>query len=177
MRRSRICHRSSCIDAPSHPGRSAHVSAASGVVQRGDFAYVIGDDELFLAAFRISEPTPGRLHRALGGDLPLDHDARKQAKPDLESVDDLADGRAPAATALRGMRAYDLGQLGGAKLTFSDASPRRLRRIESAYKVEGVHAALDTGVMTLTLVCDQDDAGVASPLLSATLPLEQEEKR
>ncbi len=301
------------LDAPSDPGRPSHVSAASGVVQRGDFAYVIGDDELFLAVFRVSDQAPGRLHRALAGDLPLGGDARKQAKPDLEvltalppferhphgallglgsgstpsrdrgfvwglapngsldgrpdeidlgplygllreSLDDLniegaavmGDGfwllqrgnsdlganvvtelaldevldalvgdRTLAATELRGMRSYDLGRLGDARLTFSDASPlgnellvftasaeaspdtysdgkivgsvvgtidrdggvRRLRTIESAYKVEGVHAALDTGVMTLTFVCDQDDADVASPLLSATLPLDQEEKR
>ncbi|HEX2161467.1 MAG TPA: hypothetical protein VHF88_06575 [Thermoleophilaceae bacterium] len=300
------------LEAPSHPGRPAHVSAASGVVQRGDFAYVIGDDELFLAVFRVSDQSPGRLHRALGGDLPLGHDDRKRAKPDLEvltalppfgshahgallglgsgskpnrdrgfvwglapdgsldgepyeidleplyarlreSVDDLnvegaavmGDGlwllqrgngergvnvvtevaldealdallrdRAFVASELRAMRSYDLGRLGDAKLTFSDASPlgdellvftasaeaspdtfadgeiagsvvgtigrdgevRRLREIDSDHKVEGVHAALDAGVATLTLVCDQDDAEAASPLLSATLPLDQEEK-
>lgn len=300
------------LDAPSHPDRPAHVSAASGVVQRGDFAYVIGDDELSLAVFRVSDPAPGRLHRVLSGDLPSGADERKRAKPDLEvltalppfeqhpqgallglgsgskpnrdrgfvwalapdgsldgepdeidlqplygllreSLDELniegaavmSDGfwllqrgnsdlganvvtelaldevldalvgdRTLAAGELRGMRSYDLGQLGKARLTFSDASPlgeellvftasaeassdtysdgeivgsvvgtidrdggvRRLRRIESAYKVEGVHGALDTGVMTLTFVCDQDDPDVASPLLSATLPLDQEEK-
>jgi hypothetical protein len=47
----------------------------------------------------------------------------------------------------------------------------RLRTIDRKYKVEGVHAALDTGVMTLTFVCDQDDPETASPLLSATMPL------
>jgi hypothetical protein len=31
-------------------------------------------------------------------------------------------------------------------------------------------------VTTLTFVCDQDDPDVASPLLSATLPLDQEER-
>ena len=34
---------------------------------------------------------------------------------------------------------------------------RRLRTIDRKYKVEGVHAALDTGVVTMTFVCDQDD--------------------
>lgn len=300
------------LDGASDPGRPSHVAAASGVVQRGDFAYVIGDDELFLAAFRISAQAPGRLHRVLSGDLPLSHDARKQSKPDLEVltalppfeqhphgallglgsgstpnrdrgfvwalapdgsldgwpseidleplyallrerlddlnvegaavmgdglwllqrgnsdlganvvtelelgevIDALVGDRALAVREIRGMRSYDLGRLGGARLTFSDASPlgdellvftasaeasadtysdgeiagsvvgtidrdgevRRLRTIDSAYKVEGVHAALDTGVMTLTFVCDQDDSDVASPLLSATLPLDQEEK-
>jgi hypothetical protein len=304
--------RTLALEAPSHPGRPAHVSAASGVVQSGDFAYVIGDDELFLAAFRVSGQSPGRLHRVLAGDLPLGHDARKRAKPDLEvltalppfgqhphgallglgsgsrptrdrgfvwalapdgsldgrpdeidleplytllreivedlnvegaavmgdgfrllqrgngalganvvaelpldeMIDALAGERTLAVTELRGMRSYDLGRLGGARLTFSDASPlgddllvftasaeatsdtysdgeiagsvvgtidrdgevRRLHAIDSAYKVEGVHAALDADAVTLTFVCDQDDADVASPLLSAKLPLDQEER-
>jgi len=296
------------LDAPSGPGRAAHVSAASGVVRRADFVYVVGDDELFLAVFEMSKGEPGRLERALDGDLPLDHSDRKGAKPDLEaltvlppfedhpygallglgsgstrardrgfvwrlgsdgglrgeanavdlaplysllreSLDDLnvegaavmgdqfwllqrgngANGanvvveleldevmrslvqdRTFAARELHGVHEYELGDLGGAKLTFSDASPlggellvftasaegapdtyqdgeilgsvvgtialdgevRRLRTIDRSYKVEGVHAVLDTGVMTLTFVCDQDDPDVASPLLSATMALD-----
>ena len=75
------------LDEPSEEGRPAHVAAASGVVRRGDFAYVIGDDELFLAVFRLSAAEePGTLRRALAGDLPLDHDARGDAKPDLEAL-------------------------------------------------------------------------------------------
>ena len=296
------------LDEPSDPGRPAHVSAASGVVQRADFVYVIGDDELFLAVFEVSTGAPGRLERVLSGDLSSERSARKEAKPDLEGLTVLppsedhphgallglgsgstpardrgfvwglaADGslegrvreidlgplysvvreqveelniegaavmgdqlwllqrgnseagtnvvvelalagamgslmrdRAVAAPDLEGVRAYDLGELDGAKLTFSDASPlgdellvftasaetskntyedgairgsvvgtidgggevRRLRTIDRAYKVEGVHATVDTGVMTLTFVCDQDDPNVASPLLSATMPLD-----
>ncbi|MBA3263986.1 MAG: hypothetical protein H0T69_16260 [Thermoleophilaceae bacterium] len=295
------------LDAPSGPGRAAHISAASGVVQRADFVYVVGDDELFLGVFEVSTDVPGRLERVLSGDLPTDRDGRKGAKPDLEALTVLppfeehphgallglgsgstpardrgfvwglaADGSlegqareidlAPLYSLLRGqvkelniegaavmgdqlwllqrgnselganvvaelalsdvmgsllrdrtfaaaelqrVRAYDLGELDGVKLTFSDASPlggellvftasaessgdtyedgailgsvvgtidrdgevRRLRTIDRAYKVEGVHATLDTGVMTLTFVCDQDDPDVASPLLSATMPL------
>jgi hypothetical protein len=295
------------LEAASGPGRQAHVSAASGVVQRGDFVYVIGDDELFLAVFEVASGAPGRLERVFVGELPADRDARKAAKPDLEALtvlppfedhpqgallglgsgsssardrgfvwglgpdgalrgealqieltplygllrdelgelniegaavvgehlwllqrgnsevgvnvvaelalsevmDSLVRDRALAASELRRVRAYDLGELGGAKLTFSDASPlggellvftasaesspntyedgdilgsvvgtidgdgdvRRLRTIDRTYKVEGVHAMLETGVMTLTFVCDQDDAEVASPLLSATMPL------
>jgi hypothetical protein len=49
---------------------------------------------------------------------------------------------------------------------------QRLRTIDSEYKVEGVHAVLDTGVLGLTFVCDQDDPDVPSPLLSATMPVE-----
>lgn len=301
------------LEAPSGTGRQAHVSAASGVVQRGDFVYVIGDDELFLAVFEIASGAPGRLERVFVGELPGDADARKAAKPDLEALTVLppfedhpqgallglgsgstsardrgfvwglgADGallgdavqieltplyellrgelgelniegaavvgehlwllqrgnselgvnvvaelalsevmeslvrdRALAASELRRVRAYELGELGGAKLTFSDASPlggellvftasaessantyedggilgsvvgtidgdgevRRLRTIDRTYKVEGVHAMLETGVMTLTFVCDQDDAEVASPLLSATMPLAEAAER
>ena len=296
------------LEAPSGPGRGAYVSAASGVVQRADFVYVVGDDELFLAVFEISTGAPGRLERVLSGDLPSTRDDRKEAKPDLEALTvlppfeehphgallGLGSGSTPARdrgfiwalaangsldgqareidlaplysvlrghlkelniegaavmgeqlwllqrgnselganvvaelalsdvmgsllhdpavefAELQGVRAYDLGELDGAKLTFSDASPlggellvftasaegsantyqdgkilgsmvgtidsdgevRRLRTIDRAYKVEGVHATLDTGVMTLTFVCDQDDPDVPSPLLSATMPLD-----
>ena len=37
------------LEEPSGPERPAHVAAGSGVVRRGDYAYVIGDDELFIA--------------------------------------------------------------------------------------------------------------------------------
>jgi hypothetical protein len=49
---------------------------------------------------------------------------------------------------------------------------RRLRTIDRKHKVEGVHAALDTGVVTMTFVCDQDDPEIPSPLLSATMPVD-----
>src|SRR5215204_4188936 len=75
------------LDEPSADGRPAHLSAGSGIVRRGDFAYVIGDDELFLAVFRLSAAQErGELRRALAGELPLDHAARKEAKPDLEAL-------------------------------------------------------------------------------------------
>ena len=290
---------------PSAPGRPARLSAASGVVRRGDFVYVIGDDELFLAVFRLSAPDrPGTLERALAGDLPLDHGARSGAKPDLEALTvlppfgghpygalfGLASGSGPGrdrgfvwalavdgslrgqaqevdlaplyrrlgehigelnvegasvigdrlwllqrgggkgraagivaelsleevmdslqrdlrldADELAALRAYDLGTLDGVPLTFSDATPvaqellvftasaeaddghirgsvvgtldpdghvQRLRTIDRRYKVEGVHATIDTGVMDFLFVCDQDDPDAASPLLSAAMPVD-----
>jgi hypothetical protein len=296
------------LDAPSAPGGAAHVAAASGVVQRAEYVYVIGDDELHLAIFDASSPEPGTLRRALSGELPLEGDARKAAKPDLEALTALppfeghphgtllglgsgstperdrgfawslaADGsldgdpteldlaplysllrdnleelnvegaavmgeelwllqrgnssdganvvaalscsevleslvrdRTLAAEELRRVLAFDLGELHGTALTFSDASAlgnellvftasaeasgsayedgeivgsvvgtidgrgevQRLRTIDRKYKVEGVHAVLDTGVLGMTFVCDQDDPDVASPLLSATMPVE-----
>ena len=54
-----------------------------------------------------------------------------------------------------------------------DGEVRRLRTIDRRYKVEGVHATIDAGVMDFLFVCDQDDPGEASPLLSATMPLER----
>src|SRR5918994_6658841 len=74
------------LEEPSAPGRPAHVSAASGVARRGDFVYVIGDDELHLGVFRLSSDAPGRLRRVLAGDLPDDHSERSSAKPDLEAL-------------------------------------------------------------------------------------------
>ena len=56
------------------------MSSASGVVRRGDFVYVIGDDLLFLGVFRLSDPGPGSLHRV----LPEPDDASQDDKPDLE---------------------------------------------------------------------------------------------
>ena len=295
---------------PSTEGRPAQLSAASGVVRRGDFVYVIGDDELFLAVFRLSAPDePGTLERALAGDLPLDHGARAGAKPDLEALTvlppfgghpygallGLASGSGPGrdrgfvwalavdgslrgqaqevdlaplyrrlgehieelniegasvigdrlwllqrgggtgrpagivaelsleevmdslqrdlrldADELAALRAYDLGTLDGVPLTFSDATPvaqellvftasaeaedgrirgsvvgtlgldgrvQRLRTIDRRYKVEGVHATIDTGVMDFLFVCDQDDPDAASPLLSGAMPVDGRHER
>lgn len=293
------------LTEPSAEGRPAHVASASGVVRRGDFAYVIGDDELFLGVFRLSAADePGTLRRALAGELPLDQGSRADAKPDLEALTvlppfgghpygalfGLGSGSAPGrdrgfvwalesdgslrdtarpvdlaplyrrlhdrlpnlniegasvigdhlwllqrgggeqqpagvvaelslgrvmdslqndlrldAHELTAMRAYDLGTLDGVVLTFSDATPladellvftasaedadgrisgsvvgtldrhgevQRLRTIDRRYKVEGVHASIDTGVVDFLFVCDQDDPNTASPLLSAAMPVD-----
>jgi hypothetical protein len=293
---------------PSSPDGPAHLAAASGVVRRAEYVYVVGDDLLFLGVFDASSKEPGQLHRVLPGELGSSAHERKAAKPDLEVLSVLppfesypygallglgsgstperdrgfawglaADGslhreplqldlaplysllrehmealnvegaavmgdelwllqrgnseeganlvvslelsevldsllrdRTLAAPELRGMLAFDLGELEGSELTFSDASPlggellvftasaedspgtyedgailgsvlgtidrggevRRLRTIDRKHKVEGVHAVLDTGVVTMTFVCDQDDPDIPSPLLSATMPLD-----
>ena len=291
------------LEEPSGPDRPAHVAAGSGVVRRGDYAYVIGDDELFIAVYCLSDPAPGRLERVLGGELPVDAEERGDAKPDLEALTALppfedhpfgalfgigsgsgadrdrgfvwpldADGtlrdeaREFSATPLydrlreeigglnvegcsvmgdtvwllhrgndgktgnvvaelllsdvmeslrRDLRIdahelarlcrYELGSLDGVPLTFSDATPltsellvftasaegedgelhgsvvgtlttegqvHRLRTIDRQWKVEGVHASVDTGVLDLLFVCDQDDPETPSPLLGATMPLD-----
>ena len=291
------------VEEPSGPGRPAHLSAASGVVRRAGYVYVIGDDELHLGVFDISSDRPGHLQRVLEGELPGDHDERSEEKPDLEALTllppfegnpygallGLGSGSGPrrdrgfvcalapdgslaeepreislepvysllrnhvaelnvegAATMgdrlwllqrgnselgsnlvaelsldevmrslredltidaheLEAVRSYALGEIDGVKLTFSDATPiaerllvftasaegddgairgsvvgtldtggsvRRLRTIDRQWKVEGVYAAIDTGVLDFTFVCDQDDPNAPSPLLSATMPVD-----
>ena len=104
---------------------------------------------------------------------------------------------------LHAIRSYDLGELDGTPLCFSDATPltdekivftasaedsdgaihgsvvgtiassgeiERLRTIDDRWKVEGVHASIDTGVIDFVFVCDQDSDSEPSPLLSATMP-------
>jgi hypothetical protein len=291
------------VEEPSGRGRPAHMSAASGVVRRGDFVYVIGDDELHLGVFQLSSSEPGRLRRVLDGDLPDDQEDRSSAKPDLEALTMLppfeghpygallglgsgsgqdrdrgfvcalaADGsiadepdelalaplygllrehvdelniegaatmgdrlwllnrgtseegsnlvaelslerlmhslqsdRCLEAEELENVRWYDLGDIDGVRLTFSDATPiadqlvvftasaegddgcirgsvvgtlrldgsvQRLRTIDRHWKVEGVHATIDAGVLDFMFVCDQDDPAEPGPLLSATMPVE-----
>ena len=53
-----------------------------------------------------------------------------------------------------------------------DSLQRDLRMIDRRYKVEGVQATIDTGVMDFLFVCDQDDPEQPSPLLSAAMPVE-----
>ena len=274
-------------------GEPGHLSAASGVARRGDFVYVIGDDQLALGVFGLAAGRAGTLRPAL--------ERRGEGKPDLEALTvlppfpgsphgallGLGSGSGPGRDggfawalapdgSLRGeptqldlapvhallrtqvaelnvegscvmgdrlwllqrgdpdtpnvvaelsvdavlasvrgdgridpdelldVRAYDLGALDGVALTFSDATPlggellvftasaeasegirgsvvgtldrrgevRRLRTIDRRFKVEGVHATIDTGVVDLLMVCDQDDPGAPSPLLSASMPLD-----
>ena len=77
------------LEEPSSPGGTRHVAAASGVVRRAEYVYVIADDELDLAVFDASSDAPGRLVPALSGELPSEHEARSKAKPDLEALTSL----------------------------------------------------------------------------------------
>jgi hypothetical protein len=297
------------LDVVHADGQSSQIHAASGVVRRGDFAYVIGDDELDLGVFRVSSSEPGELRPVLDGDLPEDEETRKKEKADLEALAVLppfegaaygaliglgsgsadegkrdrgfcwafaSDGSlegdphtidlGPLYDLLRGridhlniegasvlgdrlwlfhrgnregsnnaiaeldlgdvmkslgsdwridveelreVREYDLGEFDGTPLCFSDATPvadqlvvftaaaevdggeedgqikgsvvgtvdsggtiERLRTIDPKWKVEGVHASVDTGVIDFVFVCDQDDPSAPSPLLSATMPID-----
>ena len=81
--------RSLDLEEPSSPGGACHVAAASGVVRRAEYVYVIADDELDLAVFDASSDDPGQLVPALSGELPTEHSARSKAKPDLEALTSL----------------------------------------------------------------------------------------
>jgi hypothetical protein len=67
--------------------------------------------------------------------------------------------------------AYDDGCCVGALVGIADTNgrPRRLHRLEQPYKVEGVDARLDGGLIQLLLVTDADDANIPATLFSATI--------
>lgn len=67
-----------------HADRHPHLSAASGLVQVGQWLYVVADDELHIGQFLRDGHAHGRLHRCFEGELPLDAEERKAEKPDIE---------------------------------------------------------------------------------------------
>lgn len=77
------------LDAPTQPGRPAHLAAASGLVCARDMLYVIADDEVHLGMFSRNDLAPGRLLPLRATTLDLDAKARKRAKPDFEALVDL----------------------------------------------------------------------------------------
>jgi hypothetical protein len=74
------------LDVASADGRPLHLSAASGLVCRESFIYVVADDELHLGAFRSAASEPGRLVRLFDGVLPDAKPDRKKQKPDFEAL-------------------------------------------------------------------------------------------
>lgn len=81
-------------------GKSHHLSAASGMVKVGNTAFVVADDELHLAVFKLDSNEPGSMHRLLPGELPDDPDQLASAKPDFESLIFLPADYAPPKGAL-----------------------------------------------------------------------------
>ncbi|GGY72047.1 hypothetical protein GCM10011613_16230 [Cellvibrio zantedeschiae] len=80
-----LTHIKSLLLAPSSlPNRHAHLSAASGLVQVGPWLYVVADDELHLGKFSLANNDVGELFRCFDGELPMDKEERKAAKPDIE---------------------------------------------------------------------------------------------
>ena len=74
------------LEAPSRPGRPAHVSAASALVRAGEHLYVVADDENHLGVFAARGTQPGVLVPLLAQPLPLAAGERKRAKRDFESL-------------------------------------------------------------------------------------------
>lgn len=72
------------LSSPSHKHRHPHLSAASGLVQVGAWLYVVADDENHLGLFLRDGNDHGELIPLFSGDLPLELEARKAAKPDVE---------------------------------------------------------------------------------------------
>lgn len=72
------------LENPSHKHRHPHLSAASGLVQVGNWLYVVADDENHLGLFLRDGDDHGELISLFSGDLPLELEERKAAKPDLE---------------------------------------------------------------------------------------------
>ena len=66
--------------------RPAFLAAASGLVQVGDYLYVVADDENHLGIFSVTQGSAGHLLRLFAGDLPDDTKERKAVKPDLEAL-------------------------------------------------------------------------------------------
>lgn len=71
---------------PTEASRPNYVYAASGLARVGSQLYIVADDELHLAVFTTQDIKPGKWIRLAPGNLPLDYDERKKAKPDLESI-------------------------------------------------------------------------------------------
>lgn len=80
------------LTLPAAAGGPAHVSAASGAVLQDGRLCVVADDELALGRFALDGSADDWLP-LLPGALPADAAARKAAKPDLEALLALPDGR------------------------------------------------------------------------------------
>lgn len=70
------------------------------MVKLGNTAFVVADDELHLAVFKLDSNEPGSMHRLLPGELPDEPDELASAKPDFESLIFLPPDYAPPKGAL-----------------------------------------------------------------------------
>ena len=86
------------LTTPTSIGRPLHLAAASGLVQVGDYLYVVADDEHHLGVFSATQPVAGTLVTLFEGELPDELEERKARKPDMEAlvvlpaVEDYPDG-------------------------------------------------------------------------------------
>jgi hypothetical protein len=127
--------RTLALVAPSRPGRPAHVSAASGLARVGEHLYVVADDENHLAIFPAMGGEPGTLKRIFAGQLPIDAEARKRNKADVETI-----------TRLPASKAHPHGAL----LLLGSCSRRErcsgaLLGLDAAGQLDGTRALVDLG--------------------------------
>ena len=124
-------------------------------MQIGDWLYVVADDELHLGVFARDANTPGRLLRVFDGDLPDAPAARKQAKPDLESLLLLpSHPRWPRGALLALPSASRINRHRGALLTLdSDGMPNHAARVIDLgaffAPLRAQFAALDSAVLNI----------------------------
>ncbi len=120
---------------PSRPGRPAHISAASGLTRAGAHLYVVADDENHVAIFPAEGDEPGVLKRIFAGTLPIEKEARKRNKADVECI-----ARLPAHAAYAH----------GALLILGSCSRRQrcggvLLGLDAAAQLDGRRGEIDLG--------------------------------
>lgn len=167
------------------------LASASGLVRVGEWLYVIADDEVSLGIFPAAGTAPGRRLRLFDAASPPGAALPKAVKPDLEVLTHLPAAACPPhgaltftdASPLPGGRlvfsavaedtpdAYADGPCAGAAIGLLDAECRvlSLEPLHPVLKVEGVHATVEPGRVSLLLVADGDDPQRPAPLLSAEL--------
>ncbi len=115
--------------------RASYISAASAVVRRGDFTYVVGDDELDLGVFAVSASEPGEMRRALEGKTPGDADERKREKADLEALSALPPSTVPRTAACSGWgRAPNEAETAGSGGSSPPMAPSTATRARSTWR-------------------------------------------
>jgi len=134
--------------------RTLDVSAASGLVRRGDTFYVVADDELGLLA--VPERGPTHTIPLLPGALPDGAAARKAAKPDFEALCRwpgdgllaLGSGSAPTRHRACLLRPVD-GDMSRGTVTVLDLAPLHARLADAfpALNLEGAAVRGDALVL------------------------------
>lgn len=81
-----MLHARKLRDLTLEPGERPHLAAASGLVRVGDWLYVVADDENSIGVFPAQGDGRGRRLVFDKPALPLEPEARKAAKPDLEAL-------------------------------------------------------------------------------------------
>lgn len=87
------------LQAPLQEGRKAWVSAASGLVKKGNTFYVVADDENAIFSFG-ADKQPLKVHPLSDEKLPAVNNLRKKLKPDFEALAELTPSQWPPHGAL-----------------------------------------------------------------------------